>query len=111
VFTIKTKRIHRADIAEKIHKRLKGIVTYIDVYYSINIIIESILEDLINNQTVSVGGFGTLNPYIRKGHLAHNVYTKKIRKLPEIRMIKFIPQNSLLSLLKDKYENFRKKKS
>lgn len=90
---------------------MNNIVTYKKIYYSINIIIENIVEDLINNQIIIVNGFGTLNPYIQKSHLAHNVFTGEIRKLQEIKMIKFIPQNSLLLLLKDKYKVFRKKKN
>jgi nucleoid DNA-binding protein len=104
-----TKRIHRIEITKKIYKRLNKTIDYKTLYYSIGIIIENIVEDLVNNQIVTVDGFGTLNPYFRCGHLAHNIQTGKVRQLPEIKMVKFIPQECLSLLLKDRCDSFRKK--
>ena len=78
------------------------------ICHSVNIIIDQISIELIEDRMVSIGRFGTLSPYFRLGHLANNVSSGRVQKLPTKRLIKFHPHVSFKNLLKDKHDLFAK---
>ena len=97
----------RAVIAKRIHKRLSGAVPYRTIHHAVGLIIDQIVQDLLQDQAVSVRYFGTLSPHSRLGHLAHDLSTGKVRELPVSRSVKFHAHSSLLALLQDRQEHFR----
>jgi len=101
--------IGRANLSKRIHEQLGGAISYRTVHYAVGVIIDQIANDLLNDQVVSARHFGTLSPYCVRGHLAHDLFTKKIRELPDSRSVKFHAHESFLSLLGDREGHFREK--
>jgi nucleoid DNA-binding protein len=101
--------IGKANLAKRIHERLGGAIPYRTIYHAVGIIIDQIVNDLLSDQVVSARHFGTLSPYCVQGHLAHDLFTKKIRELPDSRSVKFHAHESFLALLVDREGYFREK--
>ena len=103
--------ISRANLAKRIHSRLGRAIPYRTVHYAVGVIIDQIAHDLLRDQVVSARHFGTLSPYFRPSHRAHNIFTKKIREVLSSRSVKLHPHDSFLSLLADREDYFREKSS
>ena len=101
--------MNRVNLANAIHERLHGSISYRKIYQAVGIIIEQITSDLVNDQVVTVRRFGTLSPHVRLAHFAHNVCTGVIRKLGSIKSVKFHPHEAFTSLIRDRQESFRAK--
>ena len=99
--------MNRVNLANAIHERLHGNISYRKIYQAVGIIIEQITSDLVSDQVVTVRMFGTLSPHKRLGHFAHNVCTGVIRKLDSIKSVKFHPHEAFTNLIHDRQESFR----
>lgn len=70
-------------------------------------IVEHIAQDLVEDRVVSVRRFGTLSPHLRRGHLAFNLSSGKVRRLSDYRSVKFHPHEFFSTLLADREDRFR----
>jgi nucleoid DNA-binding protein len=102
-------KVSRAELSKRIHSRLGGAIPYRVVHHAVNVIIEQIAKEIVEDRIISARHFGTLSPYSRPGHLAHDLSSGEVRELPTIRSVKFHPHKSFLLLLKDREDRFREK--
>jgi nucleoid DNA-binding protein len=103
--------MNRIDLANAIHERLGGSISYRRIYQAVGIIIEQITSDLVNDQVVTVRRFGTLSPHVRSSHMANDVSTGVVRKLGSRRSVKFHAHDAFKGLIQERQERFRLKKA
>lgn len=104
------KRINENTIIKRMSEKLG--IPIEKISDAVDIIINTICNDLIRNQAVSISNFGTLNPYVKRIHKANDIRTNEIRMLNLKKSIKFIPHAAVRFLLKNrkyKFRNFEEK--
>lgn len=103
------KRTVRKDLINRIYKKTDGTIPFRKLYQAINLIVDGVTQDLVDNQIVTIGNFGTFSPCVRKGSLGNNVSIGKVMQSPEKKGVKFFPNISFLSLLRDKKSFYKSK--
>jgi nucleoid DNA-binding protein len=101
--------INRLSLTNIIYNRIGGSIPIKKLYQSVGLIIDQIANDLISDQMVSVRNFGTLNPYVRAPHIAHNVNEGRLWCVKAKRSVTFHPHEAFQSLIQDRRERFCKK--
>ena len=74
---------------------------------AVGLIINQLTADLVDDQTVSARNFGTLSPYLIKGHLAHDISTGEVRELEGALGVRLHPHEAFRLLLSDRREKFQ----
>jgi nucleoid DNA-binding protein len=95
--------INRKILLERLYKKFSGAIPYRPMYYAINIIIKSVIDDLANDKLVTVKNFGTLSPCLKRGHLANDLGRGTVRQFPNYRSVSFHPSQSMRFLMKAKF--------
>jgi nucleoid DNA-binding protein len=103
------KTINRTDLSKIIYARIGGSIPFNKIYQSVGLITEQISSDLISDQMVSVRNFGTLSPYVRVPHIAHNVNEGRLWCVKANRSVTFHPHEAFQSLIQDRREKFCKR--
>lgn len=99
--------MNRIHLAKAIHRRLGGSLSYRRIYQAVGLIVEQVANDLVNDQVVTARRFGTLSPYTRCSHVAHNVINGEIRSLQTKRSVKFHPHVAFVELIREREMKFR----
>ena len=103
----KCKRVVRRNLSVRIRQRMTGI-KYVSIRSAVNVIINQLIQDMIDDRSVSVERFGTLSPYVVHGHVANNAHTGELHQVPPQRMVKLNAHQDFIDLLFQKVERFKK---
>lgn len=101
-------KIGRGDISLKIYSKLNGVVSKKYIYDAVNMICDSIKEDIVEGKSVSVQNLGTWSPYMYHGHKGLNVATGKVEEHKPFKTVKFRPHTTLSKLLEAQRDRFLK---
>lgn len=102
------KKICRKELAKRICDKMNNSIEYKVIYECIDLITESIKKDLLNNEIVTIDGFGTFSPYIKLGKNHLDVNDRIVKKLNDKKMVKFIMHYDFKKLLKNNLEKIKK---
>ena len=83
-------------------------VRYVSIRSAVNVIIDQLVQDMVEDRSVSIDRFGTLSPYVLHGHIANNAHTGELHQVPPQRMAKLNPHQAFLDLLSQRVEKFKK---
>jgi len=105
---LKTKFIIKKDLINIIYKRLNKLAKKKDIKKSIDILIESIVLEFLNKNSISIKNFGTFSPYLFKGHNSYNVNNGEFLHINSFISIKFRPNYIFKKILESKRNFFKK---
>lgn len=71
-------KITRAKIVDIIFNRLNKAITKKQINIALKTICQTIVDDLVDGNTVDIKNFGSFIPYIFHGHKGYNVSTKQV---------------------------------
>lgn len=101
-------KIGRGEISLRIYSKLNGAIHKKYIYDAINIILDSIKEDLVDGKSVSVENLGTLSPYMYHGHKGFNVSTGEIQNHQPFKTVQFRPHSTFKKMISERRERFLK---
>ncbi len=101
------KVINKKELTTILSEKLNNTISKKDIYHSITIICEYLLDQIKDNKSVSVDNFGTFSPFIMKGHKGYHIGTNSLHKTPSLLMVKFRPHIVLINMLKRKKDEFK----
>lgn len=96
----------KKDLSNIIYKKLNKIISKPKIKKSIDIIINSLADELIEKKSISIKNFGTFSPYLFKGHKSFNVNTGNFIYIDSFLNIKFRTHysfNKIILLKKKKF--------
>ncbi|UCH95472.1 MAG: HU family DNA-binding protein [Candidatus Aminicenantes bacterium] len=85
--------MNKKEIAESIYKRLQ--IKRFEAYSFIDLLIETISEQLMKNDRVVISNFGTFKVVERKKKRVINPNDKKEMIIPARKVVKFFPSKNL----------------
>lgn len=102
------KRIDKRKLTEAIYNRLGGAISKSSIYDALGVINDSMVDMIVDNKTISVHNFGTLSPYVFHGHKGLNINSGHLQEVKEFKTVKFRAHHTLMLLLEQKKDKFRK---
>lgn len=95
----------KKDIVNLIYEQCNKSINVYDLKIVIDIIINKCIQDIIDNQIISVGNFGTLttyNTFNKNKRILYNVNTKKMFEYKGYESVRFHISESFNNLLREK---------
>lgn len=101
-------KIGRHNISLKIYSKLNGAIPQKRIHDAINIICDSIKEDILEGKSVSVHNLGTFSPFLFHGHKGLNVATGNIENHEPFKTVKFRPHSTFSKMISERRQRFLK---
>ena len=98
--------VSRSFLVNQLRKNAEGILTHRKALKLVNVIVDSILSELMEDRAVSVKNFGTINPYVKKGQWGYDFGAPCKKMRPAKRSLKFHPHENFISLKNQRRDYF-----
>lgn len=93
----------KQEIAHKLAEKTD--LTTLQATHAVEVMIEIISDALVENNPISLRGFGTIKTVQRAAKIARNINTGEVVKVPSRRQVKFIAYGQLQSRLDHEHKD------